>query len=111
MLEQAVAACAETGAKRERAMALLLLSCACFHRRKSKQAVEYLKGVHEIVEEFGYDQFLYAEARLMPEVVDDASGAAASLAVASAVCGASLAPPQATASTAGITTRRSTVLM
>ncbi len=70
VLEQAVAACAETGAKREHAIALLLLSCACFHRRKRKQAVEHLKAVHEIVEELGYDQFLYSEARLMPEVVE-----------------------------------------
>ena len=70
VLEQAVAEAQETGARREHAVALMLLAVACFHRRKRRQATDYLKQMHEIVQELGYDQFLYSEARQMPELID-----------------------------------------
>lgn len=70
VLEQAVAEAEETGARREHAVALMLLAGACFHRRKRRDSTEHLKHVHEIVQELGYDQFLYSEARQMPELIE-----------------------------------------
>ena len=70
VLEQAVTEAAETDARREQAIANLLLAGAYFHRRRRTQAAEHLQRVQAIVEELGYDQFLHVEARHLPELIE-----------------------------------------
>src|SRR5690606_17083694 len=70
VLEQAVAEAEESGARREQAVARLLLAYACFLGRRRTQATEHLAAVHALTEELGYDQFLLAEARQMPDLVE-----------------------------------------
>lgn len=73
MLEAGVSAADESGARREQAAGRLLLGAACYHGRRRAQVAEYLERVHEITEELGYDQFLIAEARQIPDVIEHAA--------------------------------------
>ncbi|MPZ97835.1 MAG: hypothetical protein GEU80_00635 [Dehalococcoidia bacterium] len=68
-LEEATAQAAEAGAKREEAIAHLLLAGGVYALRGRARAATELERVHALVEELGYDQFLYAELRQMVEVV------------------------------------------
>ena len=73
MLEDAIAAADESGARREQAAGRLLLGAACYHGRRRAQVAEHLERVHAITEELGYDQFLIAEARQIPDVIEHAA--------------------------------------
>ncbi|MEX2446917.1 MAG: BTAD domain-containing putative transcriptional regulator [Dehalococcoidia bacterium] len=73
VLERAVEQADASGAPREAAIGLLLLAAACYHGRRRPQAAQHLQRVHEIATTLGYDQFLLAEARQVPEVVEYAA--------------------------------------
>ena len=70
VLEQALAEAETLGALRECATLHLLLAYARFNRRRRTEAVDHLRRAHALVEELGYDQFLRAEARQMPELIE-----------------------------------------
>ena len=73
LLERAAAGATDSNARREEALACLLLASAYFHTRGRTKAIEQLRRMHEIVQELGYDQFLHAEARQMADVLEYAA--------------------------------------
>ena len=95
MLERAVGEANEIGAKREEALARLLLASARYHRRRRTQALDELRHVRSLVEELGYDQFLHAEARQMLEVAEYAAAKGVGGEYFSRLCEQLRAPPEA----------------
>ena len=73
VLERAVQHATDSGAPREQAIGELLLAAACYHGKRRPQAAEHLERVHTLVTTLGYDQFLLAEARQVPEVIEYAA--------------------------------------
>ena len=73
MLERAAGEAQKSGARREEALARLLLASARYHGRRRTEAIEELQRVHALVEELGHEQFLHAEARQMLEVTEYAA--------------------------------------
>jgi LuxR family transcriptional regulator, maltose regulon positive regulatory protein len=72
-LERAVAQLRETDAKRELALALFHLAGVHFSLKRKKLALEALEEVAALVEELGYDHFIYIEAARNPLLVQYAA--------------------------------------
>jgi len=72
-LERAVAQLRETDAKRELALALFHLAGVHFSLKRKKLALEALDEVAALVEELGYDHFIYIEAARNPLLVQYAA--------------------------------------
>ncbi len=72
-LERAVAQLRETDAKRELSLALFHLAGVHFSLKRKKLALEALDEVAALVEELGYDHFIYIEAARNPLLVQYAA--------------------------------------
>jgi ATP/maltotriose-dependent transcriptional regulator MalT/two-component SAPR family response regulator len=72
-LERAVAQLRETDAKRELGLALFHLAGVHFSLKRKKLALEALDEVAALVEELGYDHFIYIEAARNPLLVQYAA--------------------------------------